>query len=101
MGTLPVVDRQRIEIGGTPRVVIMDEPAATLTKVQISDLFGMIAELTAHGIAIVYVSHRLDEVARLADRGHHPARRQGRPDTALDAGITRTPDPGNSRWGDQ
>ncbi len=72
VGTLPVADRQRIEIAkalsGTPRVVIMDEPTAMLTKAEISDLFEVIAELKAHGIAIVYVSHRLDEVAHLADR---------------------------------
>ncbi len=72
VGTLPVADRQRIEIakalGGRPRAVIMDEPTAMLTQTEISDLFEVIAELKADGIAIVYVSHRLDEVARLADR---------------------------------
>ncbi|MGH3901518.1 MAG: sugar ABC transporter ATP-binding protein [Pseudonocardiaceae bacterium] len=72
VSTLPVADRQRVEIakalGGTPRVVIMDEPTAMLTEAESSDLFGVIAELKAHGIAIVYVSHRLDEVAHLADR---------------------------------
>jgi ribose transport system ATP-binding protein len=77
VGTLPVADRQRVEIakalggtphGGTPRVVIMDEPTAMLTEAEIGDLFGVIAELKAQGIAIVYISHRLDEVAHLADR---------------------------------
>ncbi|MGH3719880.1 MAG: sugar ABC transporter ATP-binding protein [Pseudonocardiaceae bacterium] len=72
VGTLPVADRQRVEIakalGGTPRVVIMDEPTAMLTEAESGDLFGVIAELKAHGIAIVYISHRLDEVAHLADR---------------------------------
>jgi ribose transport system ATP-binding protein len=72
VGTLPVADRQRIEIAkalsGNPRVVIMDEPTAMLTQAEISDLFEVIAELKAHGIAIVYVSHRLEEVAQLADR---------------------------------
>jgi ribose transport system ATP-binding protein len=72
VSTLPVADRQRVEIakalGGTPRVVIMDEPTAMLTEAEIGDLFGVIAELKAQGIAIVYISHRLDEVAHLADR---------------------------------
>ena len=72
VGTLPVADRQRVEIAkalnGTPRVVIMDEPTAMLTKAEIGDLFGVIAELKAQGIAILYLSHRLDEVAHLADR---------------------------------
>ena len=72
VSTLPVADRQRVEIAkalsGTPRVVIMDEPTAMLTEAEIGDLFGVIGELRAHGVAIVYVSHRLDEVAHLADR---------------------------------
>ena len=77
VGTLPVADRQRVEIakalsrasrGGTPRVVIMDEPTAMLTKAEIDDLLRVIAQLKAQGIAIVYISHRLDEVAHLADR---------------------------------
>jgi ABC-type sugar transport system ATPase subunit len=72
VGTLPVADRQRVEIakalGGTPRVVIMDEPTAMLTETEIGDLLGVVAELKARGIAIVYISHRLDELAHLADR---------------------------------
>lgn len=72
VGTLPVADRQRVEIAkalnGTPRVVIMDEPTAMLTKAEIGDLFEVIAELKTQGIAILYLSHRLDEVAHLADR---------------------------------
>ncbi|HEX2262774.1 MAG TPA: sugar ABC transporter ATP-binding protein [Pseudonocardiaceae bacterium] len=72
VGTLPVADRQRVEIakalGGTPRVVIMDEPTAMLTEAEITDLFEVIAELKEQGIAIVYISHRLDEVAHLADQ---------------------------------
>ncbi|MGH3773339.1 MAG: sugar ABC transporter ATP-binding protein [Pseudonocardiaceae bacterium] len=72
VGILPVADRQRVEIAkaleGTPRVVIMDEPTAMLTEAESGDLFEVIAELKAHGIAIVYISHRLDEVAHLADR---------------------------------
>ncbi|MBV9141323.1 MAG: sugar ABC transporter ATP-binding protein [Pseudonocardiales bacterium] len=72
VGTLPLADRQRVAIAkalsGTPRVVIMDEPSAMLTEAEIGDLFGVIAQLKAHGIAIVYISHRLDEVAHLADR---------------------------------
>jgi ABC-type sugar transport system ATPase subunit len=72
VSTLPVADRQRVEIAkalsGAPRVVIMDEPTAMLTEAEISDLFRVIAELKAQGVAIVYISHRLDEVAHLADR---------------------------------
>ncbi|MGH3875280.1 MAG: sugar ABC transporter ATP-binding protein [Pseudonocardiaceae bacterium] len=72
VGTLPVADRQRVEIAkaltGAPRVVIMDEPTAMLTEAESGDLFEVIAQLKARGIAIVYISHRLDEIAHLADR---------------------------------
>ncbi len=72
VGTLPIADRQRVEIAkalnGNPRVVIMDEPTTMLTEAEIDDLFTVIAELKRCGIAIVYISHRLDEVAHLADR---------------------------------
>jgi ribose transport system ATP-binding protein len=46
----------------------MDEPTATLTEPEIDDLFKLIEELKADGIAIFYISHRLDEVVRIADR---------------------------------
>ncbi|MFN2536366.1 MAG: sugar ABC transporter ATP-binding protein [Pseudonocardiaceae bacterium] len=77
VGTLPIADRQRVEIakaltarssGVDPRMVIMDEPTAMLTEAEIGDLFRLIGELKARGIAIVYISHRLEEVAHLADR---------------------------------
>jgi ABC-type sugar transport system ATPase subunit len=72
VGTLPVADRQRVEIAkalhGSPRVVIMDEPTAMLTEAEIGDLFTVITDLKRRGIAVVYISHRLEEVARLADR---------------------------------
>jgi len=72
VGTLPVADRQRVEIAkalhGSPRVVIMDEPTAMLTEAEIGDLFTVIADLKTRGIAVVYISHRLEEVGRLADR---------------------------------
>jgi ribose transport system ATP-binding protein len=72
VGTLPVADRQRVEIAkalhGSPRVVIMDEPTAMLTEAEIGHLFTVIADLKRRGIAVVYISHRLEEVARLADR---------------------------------
>jgi len=72
VGTLPIADRQRVEIAkalsSNPRVVIMDEPTAMLTGAEIGNLFKLIGELNRRGIAIVYISHRLDEVAHLADR---------------------------------
>jgi ribose transport system ATP-binding protein len=71
-GGLTVAEQQRLEIAKTlairAKVVIMDEPTATLAEREIEDLFGVIRDLTAEGIAILYISHRLDEIFRIADR---------------------------------
>jgi ribose transport system ATP-binding protein len=50
------------------RVLILDEPTAALEKREIDRLFAVLARLRAQGTAIIYVSHRLDEVVALADR---------------------------------
>ena len=50
------------------RVVIMDEPTASLGPAEVGRLEALVAQLSAQGVAVVYVSHRLDEVLRLADR---------------------------------
>ena len=72
VSSLAVADQQRVEIAKAlaidAKVVIMDEPTATLTEPEIDDLFKLIEELKADGIAIFYISHRLDEVVRIADR---------------------------------
>ena len=49
-------------------VVIFDEPTAALTEREAQRLFGIIGELTRRGVAVVYISHRLDEVFQIADR---------------------------------
>jgi ABC-type sugar transport system ATPase subunit len=72
VATLSVADQQRVEIAKAlavdAKVVIMDEPTATLTENEIDDLFELIEELKSDGIAIFYISHRLEEVVRIADR---------------------------------
>jgi ribose transport system ATP-binding protein len=72
VSTLSVADQQRVEIAKAlavdAKVVIMDEPTATLTEHEIEDLFKLIEELKGDGIAIFYISHRLEEVVRIADR---------------------------------
>ncbi len=72
VSTLSVADQQRVEIAKAlavgAKVVIMDEPTATLTDAEIDDLFALIEELKSDGIAIFYISHRLEEVVRIADR---------------------------------
>ncbi|MGY1840590.1 MULTISPECIES: sugar ABC transporter ATP-binding protein [unclassified Modestobacter] len=50
------------------RVLILDEPTASLTDTEINDLFAVLRRLRDEGVAIVYVSHRLDEVFELCDR---------------------------------
>jgi len=72
VSTLSVADQQRVEIAKAlavdAKVVIMDEPTATLTEAEIDDLFELIEQLKSDGIAIFYISHRLEEVVRIADR---------------------------------
>lgn len=50
------------------KVLIMDEPTASLAKHETEALFSLIERLKAKGIAIIYISHRMDEVYRIADR---------------------------------
>jgi ribose transport system ATP-binding protein len=72
VSSLSVADQQRVEIAKAlavdAKVVIMDEPTATLTEAEIDDLFELIEQLKKDGIAIFYISHRLEEVVRIADR---------------------------------
>jgi ABC-type sugar transport system ATPase subunit len=49
------------------RVVIMDEPTASLSGAEIDNLFRLICELRREGVAVIYISHRLDEVFEIAD----------------------------------
>ena len=69
---LSVPDRQMVEIAKAlsrrARVLIMDEPSAVLTHREVGALYEQIDRLRAEGVAILYCSHRLDEVAHLADR---------------------------------
>jgi ribose transport system ATP-binding protein len=50
------------------RVLIMDEPTASLAKDETDHLFGLIRSLAGQGISIVYISHRMEEIFRVADR---------------------------------
>ena len=69
---LSVPDRQMVEIaralGRDARVLIMDEPTAVLTGRETDVLLSQIERLKAQGTAILYTSHKLDEIARIADR---------------------------------
>src|SRR5579871_1057567 len=69
---LSVGERQRVEIVRcllqTPRLLIMDEPTSVLTPQAVDQLFETLRRLAAEGTAIVYVSHKLEEIRRLCDR---------------------------------
>ncbi|MDQ0471377.1 sugar ABC transporter ATP-binding protein [Labrys wisconsinensis] len=69
---LPIAQRQIVAIcralAGDAKLVIMDEPTASLTRQEIKTLLQLIADLKARGITIVFVSHKLDEVLEVADK---------------------------------
>jgi rhamnose transport system ATP-binding protein len=71
-GTLSVGNRQRVEIAKAvslkARVLILDEPTAVLTQHDVERLFAIVRNLRSRGAAIIYISHRLDEIFALADR---------------------------------
>ncbi len=72
VGDLPVSKQQMVEIAKAlstnARVLIMDEPTSALTSKEIDDLFRIIRQLRANGCGIVYISHRLEELAHIVDR---------------------------------
>lgn len=69
---LGIADRQLIEIAKSlssgARVLILDEPTAVLSGREIDALFALVRSLRARGIAIMFISHKLDEVAAITDR---------------------------------
>jgi ribose transport system ATP-binding protein len=50
------------------RLIIMDEPSAVLDSEEVKNLFRVIRELTAQGVAVIYISHRLEEIRQIGDR---------------------------------
>ncbi len=68
---LIVAEKQMVEIAKAisrhARLLIMDEPTATLTPGETERLFNLIAQLRSDGVTIVYISHKLDEVERVTD----------------------------------
>ncbi len=72
VGELTVAMQQMVEIARAlslnTEVLIMDEPTAALTDTEINTLFDIIRQLRAHGVGIVHISHRLEELKLIADR---------------------------------
>ncbi|MGW5096407.1 sugar ABC transporter ATP-binding protein [Streptomyces nodosus] len=50
------------------RLIVMDEPSAALDPDEVDNLFRIVGDLTAQGVAVVYISHRLEEIRRIGDR---------------------------------
>ncbi|MDR0839894.1 MAG: sugar ABC transporter ATP-binding protein [Christensenellaceae bacterium] len=71
LGTLSVSQMQLVEIAkaisADARIVIMDEPTSSLTLGEVEKLFGIIDQLRKDGRAIIYISHKMDEILRIAD----------------------------------
>ena len=72
ISSLSVADKQMVEIAKAisrdARVLIMDEPTAVLSVGETQTLFEQIRRLTARGVSVVFISHKLDEIMELADR---------------------------------
>lgn len=71
VGRLPIAQRQMVEIAKAlshqAEVIAFDEPTSSLSSREVDVLFGLIRELRSQGKAILYVSHRMDEVTSLCD----------------------------------
>jgi rhamnose transport system ATP-binding protein len=71
-GDLTMPQQQLVEIaralGAAAKVLIMDEPTASLSEEDTRNLFAVIRDLRAKGVGIIYISHRLEELSLIADR---------------------------------
>src|SRR5260370_30829097 len=69
---LSMPEQQLVEIaralGAGARLLIMDEPTASLTSREVELLLALVRDLRSHGVGIIYISHRLEEVFQIADR---------------------------------
>ncbi len=69
---LTVAQQQMVEIAKAlsinARILVMDEPTAALTSQEVAHLLALIGDLKSRGMGIIYISHRLDEIFRVADR---------------------------------
>lgn len=72
VGDLSIGLQQRIEIakaiGTQAKVIVMDEPTSALTAVEVERLFKLIEDLKAQGCGVVYITHKMEEIERIADR---------------------------------
>ena len=100
---LSIADQQVVEIGKAisleARVIVMDEPTAALSAAEVDRLFDVVRTLRAHGTAVLFISHRLEEVFALCQRV--TVMRDGRQVLSRElAGlVARRPGPGHGRPG--
>mgnify|MGYP000558605097 CR=1 FL=1 len=93
VGALPIGQRQMVEIAKAlsrgARIIALDEPTSSLSAHETERLFAVIGDLRGRGCAVLYVSHRLEEVFSICDAA--TVLRDGRHVTTLDslAGVTR------------
>ncbi len=91
-GNLRIGDQQLIEIAKAlslrAEILIMDEPTSALTEAEVERLFRVIDRLRRQGVTILYISHKMDEIFRLADR--ITVLRDGRWVDTLDRGRHRS-----------
>ena len=71
VGDLTVAEKQMVEIAKAlsrnSRIILMDEPSATLTKKELDALFEIIRDLKKSGIAVIYISHRMEEIFEICE----------------------------------
>jgi ribose transport system ATP-binding protein len=69
---LSIAEQQSVEIAKAlslnARIIVMDEPTATLTPQEVQELLKVVQDLRSQGIGIIYISHRLEEIEQIADR---------------------------------
>lgn len=72
VGSLSAAGRQIVSMARAlsheVRLIVMDEPSAVLDSDEVDNLFRIVGELTADGVAVIYISHRLEEIRRIGDR---------------------------------
>jgi ABC-type sugar transport system ATPase subunit len=72
VSTLSSIEQQLVEIAKAlsldAKILILDEPTATITEIETQILFDLIKDLKAKGISIIYISHRLEELSSICDR---------------------------------
>ena len=100
-GRLSAADRQLVEITRAvveaKRVIVMDEPTSSLTNHEVGELFRLIRDLKSRGLAVIYISHRLEELSGNRRPVDHTARRAGRLQGAVGRDHHRRDDPAHGR----